>query len=102
MKKIKNLEDHIHEELDDSKKYIKCALKYKDDDRELGDLFYWLSQEEMSHADKIHKAIVDVISEYRRKEGEPPAEMMAIYNYLHDREIEKAKEIKLLWSMYKG
>ena len=102
MKLIKHMEDQINEELHDSKKYIKCALKYKEDNRDLAELYYWLSQEEMGHANKLHKQVVAEIEAYRKKEGEPPAEMLAVYNYLHDKEIEKAKDIKLLWEMYKG
>ena len=98
---IQHLEDQISEELHDSKKYIKCALKHKEDHKELADLYYWLDNEEMTHADKLHKQVVYEIEEYRRKEGEPPAEMLAVYNYLHEKEIEKAKEIKNMISMYK-
>lgn len=99
---IKKLEDQIGEELHDAKKYIKCALKYKDDHKDLADVYYWLSQEEMGHADKLHKVVVNEIETYRKKEGEPPAEMLAVYNYLHEKEIDKAKEIKTMWDMYKS
>lgn len=99
---IKKMEDQIGEELHDAKKYIKCAIKYKDEHRDLADLYYQLSQEEMTHADKLHKMVVHEIENYRKKEGEPPAEMLAIYNYLHEKEIDKAKEVKTLWDMYKA
>ena len=99
---IQKLEDQIGEELHDAKKYIKCAIKHKEDHKELADLYYWLSQEEMTHADKLHKQVVSLIEEYRRREGEPPAEMLAVYNYLHEKEIEKAKDVKNMWEMYKG
>ena len=98
---IKKLEDEIGEELHDAKKYIKCALKYKEEHKDLADLYYWLSQEEMGHADKLHKMVVSEIEAYRKKEGEPPAEMLAIYNYLHEKEIDKAKDVKKMWEMYK-
>ena len=98
---IQHIEDQIHEELHDAKKYIKCALKHKEEHKDLADVYYWLSQEEMGHADKLHKQVVAEIEAYRKKEGEPPTEMLAVYNYLHDKEIEKAKDIKHMWDMYK-
>ena len=101
MQLIKVLEDQIGEEMHDAKKYIKCALKYTEEHKELADLYYWLSQEEMTHADKLHKMVVEIIEEYRKKEGEPPADMLAIYKYVHEKEIEEAAEVKLMWAMYK-
>ena len=102
MEIIKHLEDQINEEMHDSGKYIKCAMKWKEENKELADLYYWLSQEEMTHADKLHKMVVGIIEKYKKTEGEPPAEMLAVYNYLHEKEIDKAKEIKTMWDMYKS
>lgn len=101
MQLIKVLEDQINEEMHDSGKYIKLAMQHKEDHKELADLYYWLSQEEMTHADKLHKMVVQYIEEYRKKEGEPPADMMAVYKYIHEKEIEEAAEVKLMWAMYK-
>ena len=101
MKEIKELEDHIGEELHDAKKYIKCALHYKEENKELADLYATLSQEEMGHMEKLHKMAVSMIEEYRKEHGEPPADMLAVYNYVHEKHINKAKEVKMMIAMYK-
>lgn len=55
----------------------------------------------MGHMTKLHKAVVVLIENYREKQGQPPAEMMAIYEYLHKKHIEKAAEIKVMQGMFK-
>jgi len=44
--------------------------------------------------------VVALIEAYKKEKGEPPAPMMAIYNYMHERHINKAAAIKTLQDMY--
>ena len=68
----------------------------------LADLFYELSREEMIHANKLHEAVVEIIKVYREEHGDPPADMQAVYEYLHKKHVEKMMEVKALQAMYKG
>ena len=101
MKLIEKLNDKIAEEINDAKCYAKMALEYKDSNRTLADTLYTISTEEMRHMNLLHSEVVRTIEEYRRSNGEPPPEMLAIYEYLHGKHIEAAAEVKALHALYK-
>ena len=101
MKKIKMLMEHVEDEIQDAKRYAELALEYRDSDPDTAEMFYKLSCEEIGHMNILHKDVVRLIGEHRREHGEPPADMMAVYEYLHKRAIEKAGEVGALQNMYK-
>ena len=101
MKIIEKISDMIEEELEDADKYIECALKHKEENKSLADTFYTISTEEMRHVNLLHQEVVRIIEEYRRETGDPPADMLAIYNYLHNKQVDKATDIRVMQTMYK-
>lgn len=54
----------------------------------------------MKHMNLLHNMVVKLIENYRKTEGVPPAAMMAVYDYLHNKYIEEAKEVKVMQQMY--
>ena len=102
MKIIKCLSEKIEDELQDAADYIDLAMRWKQDEPETAELFYELSTEEMGHMEKLHKEVSELIEEYRKEHGDPPKEMMTLYDYLHKKHIEEATRIKISQEMYKG
>ena len=102
MKIIKCLSELIEGELIDADKYIELAMRWKQDEPDTADLFYELSLEEMGHMDKLHEEVVELIDEYRKEHGEPPKDMMVLYEYLHEKHIGTATQIKVKQAMYKA
>ena len=100
MKIIEKLSDMIADEIECAEKYAKCALYYKEEYPQIADTFYKIANEKMEHMNLLHADIVTIINDYRKEKGEPPAPMMAIYNYMHERHITKAAAIKNLQDMY--
>ena len=101
MKIIQDLSSYIDEELGDAQKYIKKALLIKTNCPELADTFYQLSLEEMSHMNRLHNEVEKQIAAFKKTEGEPPEGMQLLYDVLHEKAIEQAKEIRVLQSMYR-
>ena len=98
MKIIQDLSEMIDEEVSDAEKYAKCALMHKEDDPELSRTFSQLANEELGHVDRLHSQITRIIKAYREEQGEPPAPMMAVYNFLHKRAIDKVASVRTLLS----
>lgn len=101
MKLIEKLSAMIDEEIEDAKKYAKCAVKYKDERPALAKTFYDLSGEEMRHMTMLHAEVSGVIQKYKQEKGELPEGMKGLYDYLHGKQIEKAAEVKRLQEMYR-
>ena len=101
MKLIKELTERIEEEIDGAEEYVKEAIRFKHEHPSLAKTLYDISNQEMSHIDMLHSEVIKLIEEHRRMHGEPPAPMMAVYQYLHERHIDKVNNIRMLQNEYK-
>ena len=101
MKIIKELEEMIEDEISDIKKYAKMATEVKDENPSLAQVLFTISTQEASHQAMLHSEVVKIIEEHRKTHGEPPAAMLAVYDYIHKRHIEKMAEARRYQDAYK-
>lgn len=99
---IKKLSKMIKEEICDADKYANCAMKYKDEDKALADVFCNLANEELKHMNMLHEQVVRIISAYKATKGDPPEAMQALYDYVHEEQMDAVREVKVTLAMYKG
>ena len=102
MEVIKDLSEHIEKELDCAECYILAATKINDEYPAVAQTCYALSMNAMDNMKKLHDAAAAIITDYRKEKGEPPAPMLVIYDYLHEKHIAKAAQIKAMQSMFNG
>ena len=101
MKIIKFLSEEIENELQIAECYAKKAIEQRDEYPSMSVILYNLSIGNLQRVNKLHAQVVKIIKDYRQQEGDPPASMMTIYEYIHDRQIDKTMGIKKLQEMFK-
>ena len=100
MEIIKCLSEDIEDTLKAAENNIKAAMKYKEKYPIASRAFYTKSTTLMDSIKILHDAVVALIEGYKKENGEPPAPMMAIYDYTHERQISQAAAIRVLQDMY--
>lgn len=101
MKLVKKIVEQIDDELYGAKKYMKCANEYKQEYPSIANMYYEMSIVKMNNVDKLHNAVVSLINEMKSRGVEVDDKMMVIYNYEHERAIDKATKVKIMQEMYK-
>jgi hypothetical protein len=101
MKIIKELSEMIEDELDGAEEYARNAVAMMETHPTLAKTFYDISLDEVKHINMLHDEVKKIIEQHRKEKGDPPAAMMAVYEYLHNRHIEKANAIKMYQTQYK-
>lgn len=101
MKLIQQISEMIEEEIEGACHYAKEAVKHKDDDEMLAKTFYDIAGVELHHVNMLHEQVTRIIEQHRRDHGEPPSAMKAVYDYLHEKQVEKVNKVKHYLSMFR-
>jgi rubrerythrin len=102
MKLIRDLEEMIEDEIHDIKKYAKMAAKVKDEHPGLAQTLYNISVQEDAHHAALHNEATKIVEEHRRTHGAPPPEMLAVYEYIHQKHIDALADARRYQDVYKS
>lgn len=102
MKELKEVMRDIADKLEDAECYAKEAVKHKGEYPELASVYAKIAQEDMSHADALHKQAVAMIAEREKAGKAAPEAMRAVWDYEHERQIEDAANVRRLLDMYRA
>ena len=100
MKVIKCMSEDIEKTLDMAEENVKKAIEYKEIYPVAAKAFYNKSTVLMESIKGMHDGVVAMIKAYREEKGEPPEPMLAVYNYLHERQMNQAAMVKNLQDIY--
>lgn len=101
MKEIKELTTQIEDEIEGAEWYAKRALQFREEHPELAQTLYDISTDELRHVNLLHSHVVKIIEDYRKKHGQPPASMLAVYEFLHEKQIENVNRVKMYQSQFR-
>lgn len=101
MQEIKQLVERMEEELEDAKTYADLASEYKGENNGLSALYLELATQETKHMEMLHGKAVELITAHRRDHGEPPAAMLAVWDYEHKKIIHKATKVRTMLEILK-
>ena len=102
MKLIQILEEKIEDEIHDIKEYAQMAAELKEEHPAMAQVLYNISVQEDAHQAALHKEVVKIIEDHRRMHGEPPAAMMAVYEYVHQKHIDALADARRYQDVYKS
>lgn len=100
MQELKEIVMDIQEMLECAEDYAKEAVKHKMQYPDLASTYARIAQDDLAHADMLHKHAVEMIQEHQKQQPEPSA-MKAIWDWEHERQITKTEDVKRLLDMYR-
>ncbi|MBR4894018.1 MAG: hypothetical protein IKZ36_02330 [Kiritimatiellae bacterium] len=99
MREIRDIAEDIREEIDGAKHYAELAVKMKG--TMFAETYADMARQELGHVDKLHSMAVQMINEQRAKGVTPPAAMQAVWDWEHERMIDRVAHIKHILDMVK-
>lgn len=101
MQIIKELVERIDDEIQGAKDYVLLAQRVKLEHPRIADKLVELAETEMQHAKILHGEATKAIEQVRARDGEPPAAMLAVYEYEHEKQVKCAAEVRQLITDYR-
>ena len=95
MKVIKELVDHIKDEIEGAKEYASKSAEYKVIGSPRASMYKQMAYDELGHAEKLHDIVVEEIKKASAVMT-PPVEMEEKWQHEHKKYIEEVAKIKMM------
>lgn len=100
MKLIKDITDDMMGEIHDAKHRAERAMEFKPLYPDIAQREIDIAAQELTHAEKDHKSVMELIEEYKKNKGEPPEYMMEYWNEKHEDFMEKYARVKCMIELF--
>lgn len=101
MKILTNLIDKANDTMGEIEWYAEKAHHLKTEHKALADAYIKIAEMHITIYDMLHTQMVSLIDQYKRDGHTPPPEMLAIWNYEHEKLIKEFAEAKYMVEDYK-
>lgn len=100
MKIISKIIKDMMEEVHDAKNRIERAGELKPLYPDIAQRESEIAAQELVHAEKDHKSVVEIIEEYKKEKGNPPEYMLEFWKEKHNCYMEKHAHVKYMIDMF--
>lgn len=101
MKILVSLIEKANETMDEVEWYAEKAHHIRAEHKELADVYIKIADMHIDIYKMLHERMVELIEEFKRKGHQAPPEMLAIWNYEHEKLVKEFAEAKFLVEDYK-
>ena len=102
MKVIRKVSDDIEKQIELAQCYGKAAMELKEDRPALAETYAKAAAEMLDIMNSFHTQVVNIITEYRKTNGEVPKDMQMLYDILHEKHISDTITAKSVIALYNG
>lgn len=101
MKILTNLIEKANDTMEEIEWYAEKAHHLKMEHKSLADAYIKIAEMHITIYDMLHTQMVALIEQYKREGHNPPPEMLAIWNYEHEKLVKEFAEVKYMVDDYK-
>lgn len=101
MKILKDLIEKADDTLEEVEWYAEKAHHLRAEHKELADTYIKIAEMHIGIYNMLHERMVSLIAEYRKSGDNPPASMLEVWNYEHEKLVKEFFEAKFLVEEYK-
>jgi hypothetical protein len=101
MRVLTELIEKAHDSMEEVEWYAEKAIALRESHKELADCYHKIAEAHIDIYRCLHEQMVDLINEEKKNGTHPPIEMVAVWNYEHERLSREFREAKVLVEEYK-